>query len=448
MFKNIQVRIIIVIIGVALTSLILQGYFAINSLEYTVDSYGYVEIKTSSVRNAMVAVVLAFAIFSGAVLLISSKKIILPITKLIRNAKEIAEEQGQTEGDITGLDEAFDIVTNTLKENLNEVNRQKQQMEAILLHMTDGIVAFNIDGSIIHINPAASRMLQVTSKEDNFEKIFGKLNTDINMERIIYLEEWTSKEEKAKIGERDIKMYFMPFKDENGRAAGVMVLIQDITELIRLDNMRKEFVADVSHELKTPLTSIMGYSETLQEGDYDKELRQKFLKVINSEAIRMAKLVNDLLSLSKLDNDKEKWVKTEFDLGTLVKKSQEKLQIEMDKKKIKAECFVTANVPKVYLDKDGIERVVLNILSNSVKYTKEGGRIKIYVGFLYNDAYIKIIDNGMGIPEEDLTRIFERFYRVDKARTRTAGGTGLRIVYCKRDFRQKWRKNRYKKCNR
>ena len=304
-------------------------------------------------------------------------------------------------------------------------------METILLHMTDGIIAFNIDGTIIHVNPAACRLLQITSKEDTFDKIFKKLKIKINMEKIIYLEDWTSTEQKANVEDKNINMFFVPFKDENDRPAGIMVLVQDITEHVRLNNMRQEFVADVSHELKTPLTSIMGYSETLQEGDYDKELQQKFLKVINSEAIRMTKLVNDLLTLSKFDDGKTNWEKTEFDLGKLVKSCQENLQIEMDKKKIKAECFVTANVPKVYSDKDGIERVVLNVLSNSIKYTKEGGRLKIYVGFVYNDAYIKIIDNGIGIPEEDLTRIFERFYRVDKARTRSMGGTGLGLSIAK-----------------
>ena len=125
----------------------------------------------------------------------------------------------------------------------------------------------------------------------------------------------------------------------------------------------------------------------------------------------------------------------------LVKEAQEKLQIEIDKKGLKAESFVTANVPNVYADKAGIERVILNILSNSVKYTNEGGNIKIYVGFVYNDAYIKIIDNGIGIPEEDLKKIFERFYRVDKARSREAGGTRSRTINCKRNFRPKWRKH-------
>lgn len=157
---------------------------------------------------------------------------------------------------------------------------------------------------------------------------------------------------------------------------GVMVLIQDITEHVKLDNMRKEFVADVSHELKTPLTSIMGYAETLATTEYDKETQEKFLNVITSETIRMSKLVKDLLTLSKFDNDKIKCIKQEFDLVELIKKCQENLQIEIDKKKLKTECLVTSTLPLVYADKDGIERVILNILSNSIKYTRRIRRNK------------------------------------------------------------------------
>ena len=175
----------------------------------------------------------------------------------------------------------------------------------------------------------------------------------------------------------------------------------------------------------------MGYADTLLEGEYDKETQAKFLNVIATEARRMAKLVTDLLTLSRFDNNKILQEKTKFDLGELVKQCQEKLQIQIDKKEHRVECFVTADVPPVYADKEGIERVVLNILSNSIKYTNNGGIIKIYVGFVYNDAYIKIIDNGMGIPEDDLKRIFERFYRVDKARTRELGGTGLGLSIAK-----------------
>ena len=251
------------------------------------------------------------------------------------------------------------------------------------------------------------------------------------MEKIIYLENWTSSNQQIHVKDKYMKLLFAPFKDENDRPAGIIVVIQDITEHVKLDNMRKEFIADVSHELKTPITSIMGYADTLIESEYDKEVQDKFLGVIGTEARRMAKLVTDLLSLSRFDKGQTVTKKEEFDLGNLAKKCQEKLQIEIDKKNLKVECFVTANVPNVYAEKDGIERVIINILTNSIKYTNQNGSIKIYVGFVYNDAYIKIIDTGIGIPEQDLSRIFDRFYRVDKARTREMGGTGLGLSIAK-----------------
>ena len=307
--------------------------------------------------------------------------------------------------------------------------------------MTDGIIAFDLEGKITHINPAATKFLELQETDDNFEKIFKKLNIDINIEKLIYLEEWTSSEQNIHIGDRYVNIFFAPFKDSNEKTAGVMVLVQDVTEHVKLDNMRKEFVADVSHELKTPITSIMGYADTLLEGEYDKDTQNRFLNVIASEARRMAKLVTDLLTLSRYDNNNVKIEKLEFDLGDLVKRCEEKLELEISKKHHNVECFVTANVPPVHADKYGIERVILNILTNSIKYTPENGNIKIYVGFVYNDAYIKVIDNGIGIPGEDLNRIFDRFYRVDKARTREMGGTGLRTIYSKRNIRSKWWKH-------
>ena len=331
---------------------------------------------------------------------------------------------------------AFDDATLEMREHLKDVDKQKKQIETILLYMTDGIIAFDLEGVITHKNPAAKRLLNLSDEDDNFEKVFSKFNVDINLEKIIYLEDWTSSDKKVTINDKYINLLFVPYKDNNQRPAGVIAVVQDITEHVKLDNMRKEFVADVSHELKTPITSIMGYADTLLEGEYDDATKTKFLNVIASEARRMAKLVTDLLALSRYDSNKNKIEETEFDLGDLVKKCQEKLQIEIDKKHHKVENLVTANVPLVYADKSGIERVVLNILSNSIKYTKENGTIKIYVGFVYNDAYIKIIDNGMGIPEEDLNRIFERFYRVDKARSRELGGTGLGLSIAKEILNQ------------
>lgn len=332
---------------------------------------------------------------------------------------------------IRPADNTVSLMTSELKDKLSEVSKQRNQMETILLHMTDGIIAFDMEGNIILINPEARRLLKMSPEDSSFDDIFKNSGVDINMEKIIYLENWTSTEERVKVEDTYIHIFFAPFKNENDTPAGVIAVIQDITEHVTLDNMRKEFVADVSHELKTPITSIMGYADTLLEGDYDKETQEKFLNVIATEARRMAKLVTDLLTLSRYDNARNRIKKEAFDLGDLVKRAQDKLAIEAMKKEHNVSCFVTADVPPVYADKDDLERVVLNILSNSIKYTPNGGDIKIYVGFVYNDAYIKIIDNGIGIPEEDLSKIFERFYRVDKARTREMGGTGLGLSIAK-----------------
>ena len=241
---------------------------------------------------------------------------------------------------------------------------------SIFLHMTDGIIAFDRDGNIILINPAAQKMMNVLPEHKTFDDIFGKLHLNINLEKIIYLENWTKTEERFQIEDKFVNAYFAPFKKENDRTVGVIVVLQDITEHVKLDNMRKEFIADVSHELKTPITSIMGYADTLLEEEYDKETQSKFLSVIASEARRMAKLVTDLLTLSRNDSNSNTVKKEQFDLGELVKKCQDKLAIEIKKKNHEMKSFVTADVPLVYADKDDIERVVLNILTNSIKYTK------------------------------------------------------------------------------
>ena len=447
MLKNVQLKIILIfsILGIVLMSGIGVIYaYNLQNVNFSLvvqteeQVMAYQELIKMQIQNVKIITIILITVYGFISILIGifvSKVILDPISRLIDSAPKMANgENSNTENSKKNVDEltnAFNLMTNELKENLKEVYRQKRQIETILLHMTDGIIAFDIQGNIMHINPAATELLKLTENENKFDKIFSKLNIDINLEKTIYLENWTSSEQRVQLEDKYLNIFFASFKDEQELAAGVIAVIQDITEHVKLDNMRKEFVADVSHELKTPITSIMGYADTLLESEYDKETQYKFLNVIASEARRMAKLVTDLLILSRYDNNKVKKEITEFDLGDLVKRCQEKLQLEINKKGHEVECFVTANVPPVKADKDGIERVVLNIMTNSIKYTPKNGNIKIYVGFVYNDAYIKIIDNGIGIPEEDLNRIFERFYRVDKARTREMGGTGLGLSIAK-----------------
>lgn len=439
MQKSIQNKLITIFIILGTVIISLLGYSYIKNISNISNIDEIIQLTKKYLLISLI-IFISMTIISSEIL----KKIIRKsMVKIVKNAGKLvtgdnSEVRLLQEGNRT-KDEfmsAFDDATLEMRAHLKDVDRQKKQIETILLYMTDGIIAFDLEGQITHKNLAAERLLNLSNEDDNFEKVFSRFNVDINLEKIIYLEDWTSSDRKVSIDDKYINLLFVPYKDNNQRPAGVIAVAQDITEHVKLDNMRKEFVADVSHELKTPITSIMGYADTLLEGEYDDATKTKFLNVIASEARRMAKLVTDLLSLSKYDNNKTKIEKTEFDLGDLVKKCQEKLQIEIDKKHHKVENLVTANVPLVYADKSGIERVVLNILSNSIKYTKENGNIKIYVGFVYNDAYIKIIDNGIGIPEEDLTRIFERFYRVDKARSRELGGTGLGLSIAKEILNQ------------
>ena len=443
--KNIQTQIILIftVFGIAvLLGLSTFCIYQINDIEeiVNIELKEIVSSKTEQMKAITIYAIIIFTIIAVIIGIFVRKLIIKPIKRLTKSATDIADGKmvdmnnmlpQKNRTDIDELVQAFCLMNKELNERFNDATRQKKQIETILLHMTDGLIAFDIEGEIIHINPAAKNMLELNEEENTFDKIFNKFELNMNVEKIIYLENWTSTEQKINIGDRYVNLLFAPFKNENDRPGGVIAVIQDITEHVRLDNMRKEFVADVSHELKTPITSIMGYADTLLEGEYEKEIQDRFLGVVSSEAKRMARLVNDLLTLSKYDNKQNKCEKTEFDLGELVKQTQENLTLEIQKKKQNVECYVTANVPMVYADKYGIERVVINILTNSIKYTPDGGNIKIYVGFVYNDAYIKIIDNGIGIPEKDLSRIFERFYRVDKARTRALGGTGLGLSIAK-----------------
>ncbi len=415
-----------------------------NAIENgTLENLGQISDIITNIRHntfiTLTVCTIVFLIVGIIIFVFLSRYVIYPINKLIKSAEKITEEdkdgikktKSKKKTDMDNLEDVLGIMTTELKEKLSEVSTQKNQIETILLHMTDGIIAFNRQGEVILINPAAKKFLSIRPEDETFDDIFKKFDVNINMEKIIYLENWTSTEQRIQVDDNYVNVFFAPFKNDTERPDGVIAVIQDITEHVKLDNMQKELVADVSHELKTPITSIMGYADTLLEGEYDKETQDKFLNVIATEARRMARLVTDLLTLSRYDNNKQSVNKESFDLGELVKKCQDKLGIQIKKKNHTVNCFVTADVPPVYANKDDIERVVLNILSNSIKYTPDGGEIKIYVGFVYNDAYIKVFDNGIGIPEEDLGRIFERFYRVDKARTREMGGTGLGLSIAK-----------------
>ena len=446
--KNIQLKttvVLLVVSSILLSGVSLINIYNINNISENINSSEIMQViarSKSTLELVWVISIVLFSIFSIIFINNILKVITKPLSNIVDNAGKFGDDN-----EIKYLEEAkkstddkfsktINSMTEELRQNLDSVNKQKNQTEAILLHIKDGIISVDLNGNVTYINPAAINFFDLTQDDNTFDKIFKKIGLDVNLEKIVYLDDLTSSEQKVFINEKYINIFFAPVKDSKKIPNGIIILLQDITEHVKLDNMRKEFVADVSHELKTPITSILGYTETLLEGDYDKETQVKFLNVIESESHRMAKLVSDLLTLSRYDNNKNKTEITDIDLGDLTKKCLEKLKVEIEKKQHKIECFVTAEVPLVKVDKYGIERVILNILTNAIKYTPENGNIKIYVGFVYNDAYIKVIDNGIGIPEKDLPRVFERFYSVEKARAREMGGTGLGLAIAKEIIEQ------------
>lgn len=447
MLRNIKAKIIFAFTILSISIIALFGLLFINRLGFisqkivnpNIGPNEIKEIVDQEVQNTQKYALIA----SGVAIVFSfivAKWVLAPISKIIRSAGKVSNGKsmdikylgdGKKKTEIDDLVDAFGLMNNELKENLIDATRQKKQMETILLHMQDGVIAFDIEGNIIHINPAAKVFLNY-KEEKNFDEIFSKYDSNLNMEKIIYLEEITSLDQKIVVDDRTMNLFFAPYKNENDRPDGVITVIQDITEHAKLDSMRKEFVANVSHELKTPIQSIMGYSETLLENEVDKKMLNNFLGIINSEAQRMDTMVKDLLELSKYDRTRVKVEKSEFNLYELVQTAINSLQIEIDRKNLKLEFLPPVmKMPLIFADKNGIQRVIFNILTNAIKYTDDGGTIRVYVGCVENTAYIKVKDTGIGISEEDLEKIFERFYRVDKARTRKTGGTGLGLSIAK-----------------
>ena len=417
-YKLVYIFSIIELFFVATFSIIMFKFFNINTIDMIKIVGGFI-----------------FLVFLFFILLklYVKNSIVEPMSRMLNSPDKNYINDGVVEENDVDVYRMLDY----LRKNLKKANDEKKKTDTILEHMTDGVIAFDMDENVTYINLAAKKLLEIDESENNFKKIFEKYNDDdIDLQKIIYLNTWTSYDKKIVFKDKTMELLFVPFLDEINRPVGLMVVIQDISEHERLNEMRKEFVADVSHELQTPLTSIKGFSENLLEDDCDFETQKHFLKIINDNANRMENLIHDLLILSKFDGKRGNIKSEKFDLGELTKECSEKFEIEIKKKNINLNCFVTAEVPLVYANRDGVERVILNIISNAVKYTPDGGNIDIYIGFVHNDAYVKIKDTGIGIPKNDVEKVFERFYRVEKARSRKMGGTGLGLSIAKEIIEQ------------
>ncbi len=402
---------------------------------YYKDDWAEITRYFNDIIYTSIAIGIVIAFISGYFL---SSTITVPLAKLMNKARSIAGgDFGQvlevkSEDEIGKLTQTFNYMAGSMKKNIVEISSEKSKMETILNYMTDGVIAFNLEGEIIHTNPASDRLLGVEERLNNFAEYCSRFGFNYCVEDVLYLHTRQSTEMNISINEKTVRVQFAIFTDKEKNPEGVIAVLQDITEQQRLENMRKEFVANVSHELRTPLTSIKSYSETLLDGAMeDRDTTKSFLGVINSEADRMTRLVKDLLQLSRLDNQQMMWSLETISLEDLVRSSVERMKLEAKSKKQTLECFVLCEIPDIQGDYGRLEQVVFNIIGNAIKYTPEGGTVTVYIGKIVNDVYFKVTDTGIGIPESDLNRIFERFYRVDKARSRELGGTGLGLSIAK-----------------
>lgn len=378
---------------------------------------------------------LLFSLILGFVL---SGTIIAPLSTLQYRAETMAEGdfkhkiEVQSRDEIGRLTMAFNTMAAQIDESLADIATEKNKIETVLLHMTDAIIAFDSSGRVIHENPACEGVLGDVT-ELTFDEVFGgRLKLEVTMSRVLYLDEGQTLEFDVERDGKNYKAAFVPFNAENVFSSGIIVVFRDITKQLKLENSRREFVANVSHELRTPLTTIKGYAETIIDIEHD-EGRENgptagFARVIDTETDRMTRLVKDLLTLSQLDSDKQRLNCTYFDLIEMARGVTEKLEINARARSHELNFIPRSEPFDFFGDRDRIEQVLINIISNAIKYTLDGGKIDVECGSDGQNALLRVTDNGIGIPREDLPHIFERFYRVDKARSRQSGGTGLGLA--------------------
>lgn len=401
-----------------------------------------VNATTQESKNIFVQAMLVALLISAIISFLITNSITEPINDLTEKAEKMAlgdfsQKIDVKSGDEIGrLAEMFNMLRQELDNKINVITNEKSKMETILRYMVDGLVALDLSGEIIHINPAAKALLDLSDEEVyqlDFKGILNKLGKKDLTDGVESVESSEVISEIIGYDGKILSVRYARFMDDDENDIGVIMLIQDITEQQKLDQMQKDFVANVSHELRTPITTIKSYTETLLDGaGDDPEIRKNFLSVIDDEAERMTHLVKDLLQLSRLDNNREKLNCQEMDINILLRKCAEKVVLTAKAKEQTVICDIDDTKPlNVFVDRDRIQQVILNVLTNSIKYTPDGGTIKITSSLEGNAARVVISDNGIGISADEISRIFERFYRVDKARSRAMGGTGLGLSIAK-----------------
>jgi two-component system, OmpR family, sensor histidine kinase VicK len=358
-----------------------------------------------------------------------------PIKALTRQATAVAEGRFDERVPIFGKDEigqlsvAFNDMTDRLSDALSVGEEEKEKLSSILANMSDGVLATDELGQVIVTNRRARAMLALNGEPKHGTTLSAALGIEKPpIAQALQGTEATLLLRRDEAGEELIfRVTLTPIRSRDKGVAGVIAVLQDVTEAEKLEQSRREFVANVSHELRTPLTTIKSYAEALDDGALNEpSLADRFVGVIQNETERMIRLVTDLLHLSRFDSRRNQLRRQKTDLSDMLEEVVDRFSIQLSQKSITASVRADQQLKDVWLDRDGIDQVLDNLVSNAIKYTPDGGAIDISAQ-THEAGYLAIVvkDNGIGIPKKDLARIFERFYRVDKARSRNMGGTGL-----------------------
>lgn len=382
-------------------------------------------------------VFLTGAAATAVVARVLNRQVVEPMRNLVTVARELApyaktEELRQTD-EVGWLTSRANLLASGLKGAFSALYSEKAQMEAILSSLNEAVLALDSAGKVLLTNKALEAISGVSPEEAKGKNIIEVVRNH-ELEQLVYkvLSCVSPAREELKFLTPEPRVFatrVTPIKTPEG--PGVVVVLRDITAQRRLEQMRSEFVANVSHELRTPLTAIRGFVETLREGAVDDPARAKeFLEIIESETKRLEKLIEDLLSLSRLEDRRTAFVRQQVNIGDVVARLLPVFQKRAQDQKIKMLVEVPSDLPAVLGDPELISQVFANLIDNALKFTPEG-EIRIKATASPGWIRVDVEDTGIGIPDDSLPRVFERFYRVNKARSRASGGTGLGLSIVK-----------------
>lgn len=390
---------------------------------------------------ALFVFILAAFGLSAVVSYLATSFISRPIREISFAAQDIANGNYskkiyfRSNDEIGDLANSFNYMSEHVKSRIEEVNESKSRLEAVFLSMHEGVMVVDSEGSILLINQALKTFFKI--EEDASGKRPIEVIRNLQVQEIVdstlsYNSGLVSEEISTLYPEEKVLLVHATQIMNEGNENGAVLVFHDVTDLRRLENVRQDFVANVSHELRTPISNIKGYAETLLDGALDdKENAADFLKIILADSNRLASLIDDLLSLAKIESGKLVLERRAYGLLSIFEEVIETFKGMINSKVISVEINVPKNISDVFVDEARIKQVLFNLIDNAIKYNRTNGQIKISAHGSGDFVKIEIADTGIGIPGQDIPRIFERFYRVDKARSRDLGGTGLGLSIVK-----------------